>query len=141
MNKEIYVEFFVCHGNRRCRACVEKNINLRKRIWAREYRPRDLGQSSHAPCTSFCTLAAGCIQPVRPGHNPTVVVATTRARESKVESKLFARNKHVRYKSFPSKIIQSYERILRMLNDKKKKKVVYISENFVYSLQIPFCPQ
>lgn len=30
-----------------------KNINLRKRIWAREYRPRDLGQSSNAPCTEL----------------------------------------------------------------------------------------
>lgn len=38
-----------------------KNINLRKRIWAREHRSCDLGQSLHAPCCTRTQQGAAAI--------------------------------------------------------------------------------
>lgn len=106
-------------------ACVEKISNLKKRIWAREYRPRNLGQSSHAPCTSPYTLAAGCttrfpvvLAPVAPG------LASTCENSSKI-TKPDIRKKYLSYKLSPlrSRSLYLTQKYSTYFDDKKKEVI------------------
>lgn len=134
MNKEIYVEFRV---SRRRSIVVVVELAWKKY----QSQEADLGQGistarsgSELACTLHLALHSRCrVHTTRPGRNPTVVVATARAKDLVESWKQDIREK--RTYTIQDVPFQRMARILRMLND--KEKVIYIRKLCLY-LTNPF---